>query len=179
MAFLQSLNDYHREIEQLEKHPERWPYRSSAKEKLKTRHRATLGESQEFNRLVDLDFTRRELAITLKDPSVKPDRVGEIREELIRIDGEVAALKEPVKARMADTTLYNPSEDIETLAAIGLLSLGVDALSSAAGSSRTTTIAGHTLTNHGDFSTLTTPSGRTYRCAYASIGEDESRLECD
>jgi hypothetical protein len=182
MMLLQSLNRYHAETEQLEQKPDRWAYRQSAKEWLKTQYRTTIGPSREFDRLADLDFKRRELVIALKDPALKPERAVEIKKDLVEMDKDIDALKEAVKAQLANAELRSqePSERIVALATLGYLNLRIHALSSRNPPGPSMTVAGtHTLTDHGSFSTLSTPEGKTYRCSFISLGEDAVSIKCE
>jgi len=181
MTLLQSLNHYQDEIERFEDKPERWPNRQTMREQLKTQFRAIIGRSREFDRLVDLDFKRRELVITLKDQSLKPERAVEIKEEVAQIDKDVGNLIETVKAQIANVELYaqQPDQRIEAIAAIGLVSLRIEALSSAGKANSSITVAGqHILTDHGNFSTLRTPEGKTYRCSSILLGENAASIKC-
>ena len=182
ITFLQSLKRYHAEIEQLGDKPERWPDRQAMRENLKIQYGGIIGRSREFDRLADLDFKRRELAIALKDPSLRPERAAEIKEELALIEKDGGTLRESVKLQIANAELHaqQPAQRIEAIAAIGLLSLGIDALSSAAAPNHSITVAGqYNLTDHGDFSTLRTPEGKIYRCASMLLGENAASIKCD
>ncbi len=86
MTFRQALNQYREEISLFEDRPERWPDRQGLAEKLKSQYAITFGGSVEFNLMANLDFRRREFLITLRDPSLKPERAREIREELVQIN---------------------------------------------------------------------------------------------
>ena len=62
--------------------------------------------------MVDLDVRRREFLITLRASSLNPERVKEMKEELISINKDVDALKEIVKGQAANSELraqHNPS----------------------------------------------------------------------
>src|SRR5262249_57360259 len=74
-TFLVGLNGYQDEMESLEHRIDRWPDRQRAGESLRKTSLLTIGGSREFNRMVDLDLRGREFLITLRDSSVKPDRV--------------------------------------------------------------------------------------------------------
>ena len=58
----------------------RWPERQRAGGTLKTTITATVGGSPEFYRLVDLDIRKREFIVTMRETSVRPDRVKEMNE---------------------------------------------------------------------------------------------------
>jgi hypothetical protein len=66
--------------------PESWPARQRAAGTLKTTVTATVGGSAEFFRLVDLDVRKREFIVTLRDGSVRADRMQEMKDELIKMD---------------------------------------------------------------------------------------------
>ncbi len=185
MTFLVALNQYQQEIERLEERPERWPDRQAMAEGLRTRYMATIGRSREFDRLMDLDFRRREFLIALRDPSMKPERAVEIKQELAKINNDADALKRVIGAQIANAELRVPREQpqsLEAIAAIGLLTMGIDALSSARTPNYafypSTTVGQHIVTDHSSFSTVRTPEGRTYRCLTMLLSEAAS-IKCE
>jgi len=74
MTLLAGLNYYREEMRRLEQQPERWPDRQGLSDSLKAQYGIIIGRSAEFDRLVDLDGKKREFALTLREPSLKPDR---------------------------------------------------------------------------------------------------------
>ena len=54
---------------------------------------ATIGTSREFNRMVDLDVRRREVLDYVADLRLKPDRVKEMKDELVTMNRDVDELK--------------------------------------------------------------------------------------
>src|SRR5215472_4976408 len=106
-TFLVGLNGYQNEMESLEHRTDPWADRQRAGESLKKTYLVAIGGSREFNRMVDLDVRRREFLITLRDSSVKPDRVKEMEIELVSMNKNVDALKEIVKDQTANAERRN------------------------------------------------------------------------
>jgi len=183
MTFLQSLTKYRAGVEQLEDKPERWPERQALGDWLKSQYRFFIGASREFDRLLDLDFKRRELVIALNDPSLRPDRATEIKQELAKMDQDVADLIGPVKTQITNAELraQQQPQKVEPFAAIGLMTLALEAFSfpSRPPSSSVTLSGGYVVNDHALFSTLRTPEGETYRCSTLSMGEAAAIIKCD
>jgi hypothetical protein len=187
MTLLQRLDQYREQMAQFEQRPERWPDRQAMGESLKTQYRILVGRSPEFDRLVDLDVKRRELLLTLRNPSLKPDRAREIKEELGQIDKDREALKNPVKEQVQEAELRTPREQpqrLDAIAAIGLLSLGLDSFSSAgtptSGTGKAVSVGGRYLvTDHGTFATVRTPEQQTYRCLTMIVEEGGAAIRCE
>jgi hypothetical protein len=190
MTLLQRLDQYQEQMAQFEQRPERWADRQAMGEALKTQYRILVGRSPEFDRLVDLDVKRRELLLTLRNPSLKPERAREIKEELAQIDKDREALKNPVKEQVQEAELRTPREQpqrleaIAAIGAIGLFSLGLDAFSSAGaptrGTSRSVSVGGRYLvTDHGAFATVRTPEQETYRCLPMIVEEGGAGVRCE
>src|SRR5215510_3387277 len=59
-TFLVELNGYQQEMESLELRTDRWADRQRAGNSLKKAYLVAIGDSREFNRMVDLDVRRRE-----------------------------------------------------------------------------------------------------------------------
>jgi hypothetical protein len=190
LTLLQRLDQYREQMAVFEQSPERWPDRQAMGESLKTQYRILVGRSPEFDRLVDLDVKRRELLLTLRSPSLKPDRAREIKEELAQIDKDREALKNPVKEQVQQAELLTPREQtqkqeaIAAIGAIGLFSLGLDTFSSAGvpagGTARSVSVGGRYLvTDHGRFVTVRTPEEQTYRCLPIVVDEGGAALRCE
>ena len=126
------LNNYHEEMRTLEARPERWPDRQRLAESIKVTYIATLGGSREFNRLVDLDLTRREFVIASRNRGLKPERAKEIEKELAGINEQIDGMTKVVKGQLTNTQLnvQDSAKTIETVATIGLLSLAIESFSS-------------------------------------------------
>ena len=182
MTFLQSLNQYRQGVAQLEDKPERWPDRQAMGESLKTQYAYTIGPSAEFAQLVGLDFKRRELVIALSERSLKPERAAEIKEELAKIAKSTAGLLAPIRAQIvnAEVRAQQGPQRIEAIAAIGLLTLGLEAFSLDRSPNLSTTVSDrYIVTNNGPFSTVETPEGRIYRCAAILFGEGTASIKCE
>ena len=184
MTFLAGLNLYQAGMERLEVAPDRWPDRQRLAESLKTTSVVTIGGSKEFNRLVDLDLRRREFMITLRDPTLRAERAQEMKEELVKINGEIDALIGVIKGQVAVAELRSLEgpQKIESVATLGLLNLAMDAFSlarPAGGSSAPSTKVGpYVVADQGNFSTVRTPEGHAFRCL-TSIQEEGASIKCE
>jgi hypothetical protein len=186
MTFLVGLDGYQNEMQRLEGRPERWFDRQRVAESLKTTYVVTVGGSREFNRMVDLDLRRREFLITMRHSSVKPERVQEMKNELVTINKDVDVLKEIVKNQVAAAELQRQKEPqlIETAAAIGLLHLAIDSFSSMGvtpgPNPRTVKVGSYNVSDLGaSFSTVRTPEGQTFRCTTVLIPEQGATIKCE
>lgn len=185
VTFLAGLNSYQAEMRSLEARPERWPDRQRLAESIKSTHVATLGGSREFNRLVDLDLRRREFNIALQDPRLNPARAKEIREELIQINSDIDGLTRIVKGQVANRQLVSVegSQTVETVAAVGLLNLSIDAFSSTAGersgSAPVTRVGPYSVIDEGYFATVRTPEGKVFRCSTILVQEEGAGIRCE
>ena len=185
-TFLVGLNDYQGEMESLDGRTDRWADRQRAGNSLKQTYLAAIGGSREFNRMVDLDVKRREFLITLRDLSVKPDRVKEMNDELVTMNKDVEALKEIVKGQATNAELraQQQPQQIETVAAIGLVSMAIDSFSSMTvptGPNPPSTKVGPYIVSDfgGLLSAVTTPAGQTVRCATLLIPETGAGMKCE
>lgn len=184
MTFLVGLNGYQAEMEKLEEHPGRWFDRQRAGDALKNTYRRTMGDSREFNKLVDLDVKRREFLITLRELAVKPDRAKEMKEELVVMNSDVDDLKEAVRVQVSNTELRaQPPQQVETIATIGLLNIAIDSFSATphpAPNPRSTKVGSYLVSDFDDsFTMVRTPEGQTYRCATLVIPETGAKIKCD
>lgn len=163
--------------------PTRWPDRQRAGGSLKTIITATVGGSREFYRLVDLDVRKREFLITMRDGSVRPDRMQEMKDELVKMDEEIAALKPIVRSQVAAIPAGADSQSrVESAATLGLLGLAVDEFS--AGRTRgleapSTKIDQYVVTDLGSFVTVRGPDGQTHRCTIYSVPEEGAGVRCE
>lgn len=185
MTFRQALYQYRDGISLFEDRPDRWPDRQGLAEKLKSQYAITFGGSVEFNLMANLDFRRREFLITLRDPSLKPERAREIREELVQINKTMEDLKEAVRVQMANVEWKVPrkkSQRIEPIAAIGLLTLAINEFTSPTSPNRASlhsiTIGNYIVADHGDFSTVRTPERQIYRCTPILL-EEAAAINCE
>jgi hypothetical protein len=182
-TLLSGLSQYQAEMQRLGNAPERWPERQSVGGTLKTLITATVGGSREFYRLVDLDIRKREFVITMRDGSVRADRLQEMKEELLKIDEEIAALKPVVRAQIANMPFQGESQPgVENAATLGLLSLAVDRFPSSGGRGLeppSTKVDQYVITDLGSFAAVRSPEGQTYRCAMYGIAEEGAGLRCE
>ena len=185
-TFLVGLNDYQGEMESLDGRTDRWADRQRAGNSLKQTYLAAIGGSREFNRMVDLDVRRREFLITLRHLSVKPDRVKEMNDELVTMNKDVEALKEIVKGQATNAELraQQQPQQIETVAAIGLVSMAIDSFSSmtvpTGPNPPSTKVGPYVVSDFGGLlSAVTTPAGQTVRCATLLIPETGAGMKCE
>jgi hypothetical protein len=185
-TFLVGLNGYQEEMERLEARPERWFDRQRAGDSLKKTYLVTFGGSREFNRMVDLDVRRREFLITLRVSSVNPDRVKEMKEELVSMNKDVDSLKEIVKSQTANAELraQQQPQQLETVAAIGLVNMAIDSFASMtlpSGPNPPNTKVGPYIVSDfgGLLSTVTTPEGQTFQCATLIFPEAGASIKCE
>lgn len=182
---LVGLNGYQGEMEQLESRPDRWFDRQRAGEALKKTYLVTFGGAREFNRMVDLDVRRREFLITLRAASLNPERVREMKEELVSMNKEVDSLKEIVKTQAANVELraQQQPQQLEIVAAIGLINMAIDSFATMTVPSGpnppSTKVGRYIVSDIGDLlSTVTTPEGRTYRCTTLIFPEVGAGIQC-
>jgi hypothetical protein len=184
MTFIQRLDQYREGVSLLEDKPDRWPYRQGLAERLKTQYALTFGRSVEFNRIADLEYRRREFEITLREPSLKPERAREIREELIQTDKTMEELKDAVREQIAKAeweAAREKPQQIEAIAAIGLVTLAIDKFTSPDTPGQTfypsTKVGEYTVADHGSFSTVRTPDGKIYNCTPVLFDEG-ANIKC-
>lgn len=181
-TLLSGLNQYQSEMQRLGG-LERWPDRQQAAGTLKTVVTATVGASREFYRLIDLDLRKREFMITMRQSSVGADRLQEMKDELVKIDEEIAALKPVVRSQVEYSPLQSEApQRIAGVATLGLLDLAVERFSAASGSGsdrRSTKIDQYLITDLGTFATVRAPEGQTYRCMPYGIAEEGASMQCD
>jgi hypothetical protein len=161
----------------------RWPERQRAGGTLKTIITATVGGSREFYRLVDLDVRKREFSVTMSDGSVRPDRMQEMKEELVKMDEEIAALKPIVRAQVAAIPARSETQSrIESAAASGLLDLAVQEFSVAkrrGPDAPATVIDQYIVTDLGSFATVRGADGQIHRCTLYSIPDEGAGIRCE
>jgi hypothetical protein len=184
-TFLVELNGYQQEMESLELRTDRWADRQRAGNSLKKAYLVAIGDSREFNRMVDLDVRRREFLITLRDLSVKPDRVKEMENELVTMNQDVDALKEVVKNQAANAELraQHQPQQLEAVAAIGLVGMAIDSFSSmtvpTGPNPPSTKVGPYVVSDFGGLlSTVTTPEGQIFRCMTLLISETGAGIKC-
>ncbi|MGH7774958.1 MAG: hypothetical protein ACREQA_22250 [Candidatus Binatia bacterium] len=183
MTFVAGLKRYQDEMGRLEARPERWPERQRLAESLKTIYTFTIGGSEEFNRLVNMDLRKREFLIALREGSVRPERVKEMNEELVKISKQVDGLGEVIKGQVLHTELhgYDQPQHIESVATIGLVNLAMESFSSAnrGVSVRSTKVGLYVVTDQGDVSTVRTAEGQTFRCSTTTIQDEGATIKCE
>ena len=177
------LNHYHEEMRTLEAIPDRWPDRQRLAEAIKTTYLATLGGSREFNRMVELDLRRRELWIAQRG-ALKAERAKEIQDELLKMDEQIDALRDVVKAQLMSSQLVvqDQSQTMETVATLGLLNLAIDAFSTSSqgnpSRAASTTIGPYTVIDQGLSSLVRSPEGKNFLCTTTLVPEAGASIHC-
>ncbi|HWO42537.1 MAG TPA: hypothetical protein VNO43_12115 [Candidatus Eisenbacteria bacterium] len=183
MTFLVGLGHYQSEMARLESRPERWADRQRLGESLKASYLVTLGESREFNRLVDLDVKRREFLVTMRQLPLSVERVKAMNEELAAMESQIQELKQVVKAQVA--RLHDGPQDAtrqaERVAAIGLVHLALERFSATYPYAPPSAVAigPYLVTDHGSFAQVATPVGDTYRCVPVLVAGEGAAIECE
>jgi hypothetical protein len=161
----------------------RWPERQRAGGYLKTVITGTVGASHEFYRLVDLDIKKREYAITMRETSLRPDRLQEMKEDLVKMDDEVAHLKPIVRSQLTNLVSVQQDQRIEGIATIGLLDLALDFFSAPQNGNSInapfTNVDQYVVTDLGTFSTVRLPQGQIYRCSLFGSGDEGAGIRCE
>jgi len=183
-TLLYGMTEYQGEMQRLSSSATRWPERQRAGGALKTVITGTVGGSPEFYRLVDLDIRKTEFVLTLRDTSVRPDRIKEMKEELVQMNDEIAALKPVVRTQLAALRVHGEAnERIEEAATRGLLSLALEGFSSN-GAARgleapSTKVGQFVVTDLGKFSTVRAADGHLFRCFMFGVPEEGAGVKCE
>jgi len=183
-TLLSGLHQYQGEMQRLGSSVARWPERQRAGGTLKTVITGTVGGLTEFYRLVDLDIRKREFTVTIRETSVKPDRLQEMKDELAQMNDEIAALKPVVRTQLTALRMESdPERRVEDAATRGLISLALDAFSSNGGGrgldAPSTQVGPYVVMDLGGFSTVRTPEGRTFRCLLFGAPEEGAGIKCE
>ena len=184
-TLLSGLSQYQGEMQRLGNSVARWPERQRAGGTLKTVITGTVGGLPEFYRLVDLDIRKREFIVTMRETSVNPDRLQEMKDELAQMNDEIAALKPVVRTQLAARRMEtDPERRVEDAATRGLISLALDAFSSNGGGGRgfeapSTQVGPYIVTDLGGFSTVRTREGQNFRCSLVGAPEEGAGIKCE
>ncbi len=185
MTLLAGINHYQTEMDVFGMRSERWPERQRMGDLLKNTFAVTIGRSQEFNRLVDIDLRRREFMITLSESSLPAERVKEMKVEVVKINEEADAIKAMVKRQVAaiPVAAREPVKGIEGIATIGLLTLAIDGFSSASNPAGAiapiTKVGSYIVTDMGASATVQTPQGQIYRCSTFIVQDEGAGIKCE
>jgi hypothetical protein len=183
-TLLSGLSEYHGDMQRFGSSPARGPERQRAGGTLKTIVTATVGASSEFYRLIDLDIRKREFIITMRENSVRADRMQEMKDELARMNDEIALLKQVIRKQLAGLPLHSDFEKrVEEAATRGLLNMALDDFSSngqrdGAGT-RSTQVGEFIVTDLGTYASVRAPEGQTFRCFIFGVAEDGAGIKCD
>ena len=183
-TLLSGLSQYQGEMQRLGGSAARWPDRQRAGGTLKTIIISTVGASPEFFRLVDLDIKKKEFTITMRESSLRPDRIQDMKDELGRMNDEIAALKPVVRTQLAALRLpTDPDRRIEEAATRGLISLALDNFSSNGGDrglgAPSAKVGPYVVTDLGGFATVRSPDGQTFRCLLFGVPEEGAGMTCE
>ena len=182
-TLLSGISQYQTDMESAGNSPDRWPNRQRAGGSLKTIITATVGGSREFYRLVDLDVRKREFLITMRDGAVRPDRLQEMKDELVKMDEEIAALKPIVLSQVAGMPMQGEAQSrVESAATLGLLDLAVEEFSSERTrglDAPSAKVDQYVVTDLGSFATVRGPDGQTHRCTIYSIPDEGAGVRCE
>src|SRR5215475_14374091 len=106
--------------------------------------------------------------------------------ELVAMNHDVDALKEIVKNQAADAELraQHQPQQLEAVAAIGLVGMAIDSFSSmtvpTGPNPPSTKVGPYIVTDFGGLlSTVTTPAGQIFRCATLVFSEEEAGVKCE
>ena len=183
-TLLAGLSQYQGEMQRVGGSSTRWPERQQTGTTLKTIIKATVGGSGEFYRLVDLDIRKREFTLTMRETSVRPDRVKEMTDEMSQMNDEIAALKPVIRTQLAALPLQTgQSLPVEEAATRGMLSLALDGFSSN-GTARgfeapSTKVGQFVVTDLGAFSTVRDPDGQMFRCFVFGASQEGAGVKCE
>ena len=182
-TLVSGLTQYRGEMQTLTS-ASRWPERQRAGGTLKTVIATTVGASPEFFRLVDLDVRKREFAVTMRETSVRPDRLKEMNEELAQMNDEIAALKPVIRTQIAALQFQSdPQRRVEDVAVRGLISIALDSFSSNGGArgleAPSTKLGQFSVIDMGAFSVVRAPDGQTFRCVIFGVAEQGAGIKCD
>lgn len=182
-TLLSGLKQYDGEMQGIGNSVARWPERQRAGGTLKTIITGTVGASSEFYRLVDLDVKKREYNVTMRETSLRADRLQEMKNELLNIDEDMTALKRIIRSQMANLQLSQEGQPIEGIATRGLLDLALEGFSSTPGrnsfNTPSTNVNQYVVTDLGTFSTVRSPEGQTYRCTMFGARDEGAGIKCE
>jgi len=109
-----------------------------------------------------------------------------MKDELSIINKDVDALKEIVKRQAANAELRSQRQpqQLESVAAIGLLNMAIDSFASmtvrAGPNPPSTKVGPYVVRDFGALlSTVTTPEGQTFQCATLLIAEEGAGIKCE
>ena len=182
-TLLSGLHQYQGDMLRAGGQTSRWPDRQRAAGELKAIITGTVGASSEFYRLVDLDLRKREFTVTMRENTLPADRLKEMKEELVRMEEEIAALKPVVKTQLMAMAQYATAAQMDSIAALGLLGIALDGFSSS-GAARglegpSTKVGQYLVTDLGSFATVRAPQGQTFRCNLFGNTEDGAGMRCE
>ncbi len=182
-TLLTGLHQYQGDMLRAGGQTSRWPDRQRAAGELKTLITGTVGASSEFYRLVDLDLRKREFTVTMRENTLPADRLKEMKEELVRMEEEIAALKPAVKTQLTAISQYAQAAQIDGIATLGLLGIALDGFSSS-GAARgldgpSTKVGQYLVTDLGLFATVRSPEGQSFRCNLFGNPEEGAGIHCE
>jgi hypothetical protein len=182
-TLLSGLNQYQGDMLRAGGQTSRWPDRQRAAGELKAIITGMVGASSEFYRLVDLDLRKREFTVTMRENTLPADRLKEMKEELVQMEEEIAALRPVVKTQLMAIAQYATAAQMDNIAALGLLGIALDGFSSS-GAARglegpSTKVGQYLVTDLGSFATVRSPQGQTFRCNLFGNTEEGAGMRCE
>jgi hypothetical protein len=119
----------------------------------------------------------------MRENILPADRLKEMKEELVRIEEEIAALKPAVKTQLTAISQYAPAAPIDGIATLGLLGIALDSFSSS-GAARglegpSTKVGQYLVTDLGSFATVRSPEGQSFRCNLFGNTEEGAGIRCE
>lgn len=182
-TLLYGMNQYRSNLQRAGNGLSNWPARQQAAGEFKNVINGMLGESPEFNRLVDLDQRKREFTITLREANLRPERVKEIQDELVQMNEEIAALKPVIKTQLSAYRLNEQPEGVDAIATVGLLGIALDGFSRAAPSGAaeppSTKVGQYLVTDFGSFAAVRAANGSMFRCYVFGNLDDGAGVRCE
>jgi hypothetical protein len=107
----------------------------------------------------------------------------EMKDELVKMDEEIAALKPIVRSQVAGMPMQGEAQSrVESAAALGLLDLAVEEFSSERTrglDAPSAKVDQYVVTDLGSFATVRGPDGQTHRCTIYSIPDEGAGVRCE
>ena len=182
-TLLYGFNQYQSDLQYAGNQVTNWPARQQAAGDFKMLITGMLGSSPEFYRLIDLDLRKREFLITLRETNVKAERAKEMKEELVQMDEEIAALKPVIKTQLTAYQMNERLDDIDAVATLGLLGIALDGFAgpgrNRAGEPPTTKVSQYIVTDLGGFATVKAANGHLFQCSLFGDSENGAGVHCE
>jgi hypothetical protein len=182
-TLLYGFNQYQSDLQHSGNLVTNWPARQQAASDFKKVITGLLVASPEFYRLIDLDLRKREFLITLRELNVGAERIKEMKEELIQMDEELAALKAVIKTQLAAYRMNEHLDDVDSIATFGMLGIALDGFSvpgrNRGGEPPTTKVGQYIVTDLGGFATVQATNGHLFRCNLVGDLDNGAGVRCE